>query len=90
MKKEDGAWCECRTGNSLNADLIAGIAFGMFDILPYFSRTYQTKTLRMSGLRVGLLLSLSDAIIIGSYGPILGSGIAGGTIIGFIVNRREP
>ena len=42
-----------------------------------------------SGLLIGVLLSLPDAIITGSYAPILGSGIVGGIIIGYIVNRKK-
>ena len=39
------------------------------------------------GLIFGLLLSIPDAIITKSYGPIIGMGVLGGTVIGFIVNR---
>jgi len=39
------------------------------------------------GLTVGLLLSLSDAIITKAYAPILILGAVGGTIIGIIVNH---
>ncbi len=39
------------------------------------------------GLTFGLLLSIPDAIITKAYGPILGMGIVGGTIIGMIVAR---
>lgn len=42
----------------------------------------------LQGLFLGLLLSLADAIITGVYGPILGTGIIGGTIIGVIVDRK--
>jgi hypothetical protein len=42
----------------------------------------------VTGLLVGLLLSLPDAIITGVYGPILGFGIIGGTLIGLLVNRK--
>jgi hypothetical protein len=41
-----------------------------------------------TGLLIGLLLSLPDAIITGVYGPILGFGIIGGIVIGFLVNRK--
>jgi hypothetical protein len=38
-----------------------------------------------SGLVVGLLLSLPDAIITKAYAPIIGLGVIGGLIIGFLV-----
>lgn len=41
----------------------------------------------MSGLVVGLLLSLSDAIITKAYVPIIVLGAIGGTLIGWIVQR---
>jgi hypothetical protein len=40
-----------------------------------------------TGLCFGLLLSLPDALITKSYGPIIGMGALGGTIIGIIVAR---
>ena len=43
----------------------------------------------VKGLIIGLLLSLPDAIITKVYGPILGVGIIGGIIIGFIQQRIE-
>jgi len=39
------------------------------------------------GLVFGLLLSIPDAIITKSYGPIIGMGAIGGTVIGFLVPR---
>jgi hypothetical protein len=39
------------------------------------------------GLCFGLLLSIPDAIITKSYGPIIGMGAVGGTIIGIVVGR---
>jgi hypothetical protein len=39
------------------------------------------------GLVFGLLLSIPDAIITKSYGPIIGMGAIGGTIIGVIVGK---
>lgn len=39
------------------------------------------------GLCFGLLLSVPDAIITKSYGPIIGMGAIGGTIIGVVVGR---
>jgi hypothetical protein len=39
------------------------------------------------GLCFGLLLSIPDAIITKAYGPIIGMGAIGGTIIGLIVGR---
>ena len=40
-----------------------------------------------SGLLIGLMLSLPDALITKNYGPILGSGIIGGALIGYIASR---
>jgi len=39
------------------------------------------------GLCFGLLLSIPDALITKAYGPIIGMGAIGGTIIGVIVTR---
>lgn len=39
------------------------------------------------GLVFGLLLSIPDAIITKSYGPIIGMGAIGGTVIGFLTSR---
>lgn len=41
----------------------------------------------LSGLAVGILLSLADAIITKAFAPILLLGAIGGTIIGWIVQR---
>jgi hypothetical protein len=41
----------------------------------------------LSGLLIGVLLSLADAIITKSYVPILVLGAVGGTLIGWIVQR---
>jgi hypothetical protein len=41
----------------------------------------------LSGLVIGVLLSLSDAIITKAYAPILILGAIGGTLIGWIVER---
>ena len=40
-----------------------------------------------SGLVIGVLLSLADAIITKAYAPILALGAVGGTLIGWIVQR---
>ena len=40
-----------------------------------------------TGLFVGVLLSLADALITKAYAPIIGLGAIGGLIIGVIVNR---
>lgn len=39
----------------------------------------------VTGLVIGILLSLPDAIITKTYGPILGTGACGGLVIGIIV-----
>lgn len=41
----------------------------------------------LKGLMFGILLSLPDAIVTGSYAPILILGAVGGTVIGWIVSR---
>ena len=38
----------------------------------------------LSGLLIGILLSLPDAIITKTYGPIMGAGAIGGLVIGII------
>jgi hypothetical protein len=40
-----------------------------------------------TGLFIGVLLSLADALITKAYAPIIGLGALGGMIIGVIVNR---
>jgi hypothetical protein len=41
----------------------------------------------VAGAIVGVLISLPEAIITKSYGPILISGLIGGTIIGWVAGR---
>jgi len=41
----------------------------------------------LSGFLIGLVLSLPDAIITKTYGPILGAGTVGGLIIGIFAQR---
>ena len=41
----------------------------------------------LTGLAIGILLSLADAIITKTYVPILILGAVGGTLIGWIVQR---
>jgi hypothetical protein len=41
----------------------------------------------LTGLTIGLLLSLADAIITKAYAPIIILGAVGGTLIGWIVQR---
>ena len=43
----------------------------------------------LRGLIVGILLSVPDAIITEAYAPILSTGILGGLIIGYLVQRWE-
>lgn len=40
-----------------------------------------------TGALMGLLLSLPDAIITKTYAPILGIGVVGGIIIGFVLSK---
>jgi hypothetical protein len=39
------------------------------------------------GAVVGLLISLPDAVITKAYGPILGTGLLGGLVIGWAAGR---
>ena len=41
----------------------------------------------LSGFLLGLILSLPQAIVTRSYGPILGNGAVGGAIIGLVVHH---
>src|ERR1700733_11424216 len=41
----------------------------------------------VSGLVIGLLLSLADAVITKAYAPIIILGIIGGTVIGMIIEK---
>lgn len=41
----------------------------------------------LSGLLIGILLSLADAVITKAYAPILIFGAIGGTVIGWVVQR---
>ncbi len=92
--------------------IIAGIAFGILDILPMLFMQFSDKAAAVlgafisrfaigllvftadlginrtvMGLLIGLMLSLPDALITKNYGPILGSGVVGGGIIGYIASR---
>jgi hypothetical protein len=41
----------------------------------------------LSGLLIGIMLSLGDAVITKAYAPILLFGAIGGTVIGWVVQR---
>jgi hypothetical protein len=41
----------------------------------------------LAGIIVGLLLSLPQALLTRMYGPIIGNGVIGGAIVGFILNH---
>jgi hypothetical protein len=65
------------TGAFLNRFAI-GLVIGVSDLrIPGWAR----------GLLFGLLLSLPDAIITKAWAPIIGTGVVGGLIIGFVVDR---
>jgi len=98
---------------SIKNGLIAGLIFGILDIIPmFFLDGFADKNSAiigaflnrfaiglfifsvdfpikgwLKGLIIGLLLSLPDAIITKAFGPILGMGIIGGLVIGFIEQR---
>src|SRR5689334_7139134 len=42
-----------------------------------------------SGFLIELMLSLRDALITNYYAPILGSGVLGGLVIGYIASRYQ-
>lgn len=98
---------------SIKNGIIAGLIFGLLDIIPmFFMEGFADRNSAivgafinrfaiglfiftvdfpikgwLKGLIIGLLLSLPDAIITKAYGPILGIGIIGGLIIGFIQQK---
>ena len=98
---------------SMKNGLIAGLIFGILDIIPmFFMDSLVDKNSAiigafinrfaiglfiftvdfpikgwLKGLIIGLLLSLPDAIITKAFGPVLGMGIIGGLVIGFIEQR---
>jgi hypothetical protein len=66
---------------------IAGAFINRFAIgLLIFTTDFSVKGW-IKGVIIGLLLSLPDAIITGAYGPIIGTGVLGGFIIGIIEQR---
>ena len=100
--------------SKIKTGILAGMTFGIIDIVPMFFMNIPALHLAITGafinrfaigfiipnitlpfpgwvtgLLIGFLLSLSDAIITGAYGPILLSGIIGGIVIGHLVNRKQ-
>jgi hypothetical protein len=98
----------------IKTGIIAGLMFGIIDIIPMFFMNIPALHLAITGafinrfaigfiipnitlpfpgwgtgLLIGFLLSLPDAIITGVYGPILSTGIIGGIVIGLLVNRKQ-
>ena len=98
----------------LRAGLLAGLAFGIIDIIPMLFIELPNRNVAMvaaftsrfaigflipnttlpfagwvNGLLIGLLISIPDAVVTGTYGPILASGAIGGIVIGFIVSRNK-
>ncbi len=98
----------------LRVGLIAGLAFGIIDIIPMLFMALPNRNIAMAGaftsrfaigflipnttlpfpgwvngLLISLLMSIPDAIITGSFGPILGFGAIGGIVIGIIVSRKK-
>jgi hypothetical protein len=41
----------------------------------------------LTGVLIGLLISLPDAVITKAYAPIIGTGIIGGAILGWVAGR---
>lgn len=98
--------------NRVAQGIVAGLVFGILDVLIMVPLPFPDKTAAMlgafinrfaigffiaivdipvpwilKGLIVGTLLSLPDAIITKAYAPILGIGILGGVIIGFVLSK---
>src|SRR5258706_8427389 len=98
----------------LRVGLIAGLAFGIIDIIPMLFMELPNRSLAIAGaftsrfaigflipnttlpfagwvngLLVSVLMSIPDAVITGTYGPILGSGAIGGIVIGILANRKK-
>lgn len=98
--------------NNLLFGILAGLAFGVLDVLLMIPLTMEGKATAMAGaffsrfaigfliplvkipapgwiigIIVGLLISLPDAIITKAYGPVLGIGVVGGTLIGLATTR---
>ena len=98
----------------VKSGLIAGLVFGIIDIIPMIFMNLPNRYIAiasafvnrfaigflipntalqlpgwLTGILIGFLLSLPDAIITGVYAPIMGFGVAGGLIIGLIVNKRK-
>ena len=98
----------------VKSGLIAGLVFGIIDIIPMIFMNLPNRYIAiagafvnrfaigflipntslqlpgwLTGIIIGFLLSLPDAIITGVYAPIMGFGVAGGLIIGLIVNKRK-
>ena len=94
--------------NRTKFGVLAGCAFGVFDVLLMLPLEFPDKQRALlgaflsrfaigfliawmraplppwlAGTIVGLLLSLPDAVITGSYAPILGVGVAGGSFLGW-------
>ena len=100
---------------SIKNGLIAGLIFGILDIIPmFFMDGFADKNSAiigaffnrfaiglfiftvdfpvkgwLKGLIIGFLLSLPDAIITKAFGPVLGTGIIGGLIIGFVEQKMN-
>ena len=66
---------------------LLGAFFSRFAIGVVIGLMDPGKTGWATGLVVGILLSLPDAIITKAYAPIMVIGTAGGAIIGWIVHR---
>lgn len=92
--------------------IVAGLIFGILDILPMLPMDFNDKASAISGAFIsrfaigliiftadlginriytgiifGLLISLPDALITKNYAPILGSGLVGGLILGYLAQR---
>ena len=98
--------------NRTKFGVLAGLAFGGFDVLLMSPLEFPDKQrallgaflsrfavgfliswiraplpLWLAGAIVGLLISLPEAVITGSYAPILCLGIVGGSCLGWATNR---
>lgn len=66
---------------------IAGAFFSRFAIGFLICNVFLPVPAWLKGLIVAVLISLPDAIITEAYAPILGTGVVGGLIIGWIAGK---
>lgn len=68
---------------------LAGAFFGRFAIGFLIPLTHISPNRIINGLIVGLLISLPDAVISGAFIPIIGIGLVGGVVLGFVDQKTD-